>query len=231
MTSTDASPIPQVPLSAALATIFRGKLCDVVLQNRRVTTFEKGQVIYDIGDANRTLFFIRSGFVKIGMVIEDGHELIYDVRKAGDVVGELCASESQHPDRAVALELTAAVPVPFDDVLEIVRQDRDLLRQLVQIFCESLSDAYEQLNSVAFSNTVYRLVKVLVRLGKELGRQSTHGTEISTRLTQEEIAQMVAIRRERLSTAMNFLRTRGLVSYSRRGHIVVNLPALETYDG
>jgi CRP/FNR family transcriptional regulator, cyclic AMP receptor protein len=229
MASISAPLVPQAPLSAALATIFRGKLCDVVLQSRWVTTFEKDQVIYDVGGENQTLFFIRSGFVKIGTVIEDGHELIYDVRKAGDVVGELCASERPRQDRAVALEQTEIVAVPLNDVLEIVRKDRALLRQLVQIFCDSLSDAYEQLNSVAFNNTVHRLVKVLVRLGTQFGRQCPHGTEISTLLTQEEIAQMVAVRRERLSTAMNFLRSRRLVGYSRRGYIVLDLPALENY--
>lgn len=229
MVSISAPSVPQAPLSAALATIFRGKLCDVVLRDRSATTFEKDQVIYDIGDETRTLFFIRNGFVKIGTVTEHGHELIYDVRKTGDVVGELCASGHPRRDRAVALERAQIVAVPFDDVLQIVQSDRDVLRQLVQVFCASLSDAYEQLSSVAFSNTVHRLVKVLLRLGTQIGRQSANGTEISTLLTQEEIAQMVAVRRERLSTAMNFLRSRGLVGYSRGGYIVLDLPALETY--
>jgi hypothetical protein len=64
------------PLSSALATMFRGKLCDVVLWNRSVTTFEKDQVIYDIGDGNQTFFFVQKGFVKVGSVTEDGQELI-----------------------------------------------------------------------------------------------------------------------------------------------------------
>ena len=64
------------PLSSALATMFRGKLCDVVLWNRSVTTFEKDQVIYDVGDESQTFFFVQKGFVKIGSVTEDGQELI-----------------------------------------------------------------------------------------------------------------------------------------------------------
>ena len=43
---------------------------------------------------------------------EDGHELIYDVRKTGDLVGELCASEYPRQDRAVALERADIVAVP-----------------------------------------------------------------------------------------------------------------------
>lgn len=229
MPSTVDSGTRQAPLSSALAAIFRGKLCDVVLRNRSVITVEKDQVIYDAGDESRSFFFLRSGFVKVGTATEDGRELIYDVRKGGDVVGELCASDKPREDRAVALERTEVIAVPLEELLDIVQKNRDLLRQLVQVFCDSLFDAYDQLNSVAFSDTVHRLVKVLVRLGRQLGRQSGSGTEISTYLTQEEIAQMVAVRRERISTAMNFLRDRGLLDYSRRGHLVLDLQALESY--
>lgn len=230
MPSIGDTGVRHASLSSALATIFRGSLCDVVLRNRSVTTFAKGQVIYDIADESQMLFFLQSGFVKIGTVTEDGHELIYDVRKGGDIVGELCVSEYPRQDRAVTLEQTELVAVPLDDVLEIVRGDRNLLRQLLQVFCNSLSDAYDQLNSVAFNDTVHRLVRVLVKLGTQLGHGSGQGTEISTYLSQEEIAQMIAVRRERVSTAMNFLRNHGMVDYTRRGLLILNLKALENYD-
>jgi CRP-like cAMP-binding protein len=218
-------------LSSALATIFRGKLCDVVLRNRAAATVEKGHVIYDLGDEKQTLFFIRSGFIKVGTITEDGHEIIYDVRKGGDIVGELCASEQPRHDRAVALEQAEIVAVPLDDVLEIIQKDRNLLRQLVQVFCNSLSDAYDQLNSLAFSDVVHRLVRVLLKLGNEMGRAGKEGTEISAYLTQEEISQMVAVRRERVSTAMNFLRNQKLIDYSNHGYLVLNLKALQDYSG
>jgi len=216
-------------LWSALASMFRGRLCDVVLWNRTVTTFEKDQVIYDVGDENQTFFFVRKGFVKIGSVTEDGHELIYDVRKAGDIVGELCASGQRRRDRAVALERTQVIAVPLGEVLDIVQENRHLLQELVQICCESLSDAYDQLNTLAFSDTVHRLVRVLLKLGEQLGHSSGQRTELSAYLTQEEISQMVVARRERVSTAMNFLRNRGLVDYSHRGYLVLDLQALQNY--
>ena len=96
----------EASLSSALAVIFRGKLCVVVLRNRPVTTFEKDQVLYNGGDKDQTLFFLRSGFAKVGTITLDG---IYDVRKGGDVVGELCASENPRQDHAVAFEQTQAI--------------------------------------------------------------------------------------------------------------------------
>jgi CRP-like cAMP-binding protein len=87
------------------------------------------------------------------------------------------------------------------------------------------------LSSVAFDGTVERLVKVLHKLGSKLGRDSPQGLEIAAYLTQEELAQMVAARRERVSLAMNFLRDRGLVQYSRRGYLVLNQKGIESFDG
>jgi len=216
-------------LCSALARTFRGKLCDVILQNRSVATFEKDQVIYDVGEDKRMFFFLQTGYVKVGSITEDGHELIYDVRKAGDIVGELCASGQQRQDRAVALERTEVIAVPLDEIFEIVQANRHLLQELLQMFCESLSDAYGQLNTLASSDTVHRLVRVLLKLGAQIGHTSGQRTELSAYLTQEEISQMVVARRERVSTAMNFLRNRGMVDYSHRGYLVLDLKALQNY--
>jgi CRP-like cAMP-binding protein len=222
--------LSQAAVSTALITIFRGKFCDAILPNRKATTFKKEEVIYDVGEKERTFFFLQNGLAKVGTITSDGHELIYDVRKGGDVVGELCASEARRPDRAVALEQTEAIPVPFQDVMEVVRSQPDLLARLVDVFCRALSEAYAQVNTLAVDDTVHRLGKVLLKLAAKIGQSSGPKVEIPTYLTQEEIAQMVAVRRERISTALNFLRRRGMIEYTNHGHLVLNVKALESYS-
>ena len=56
-------------------------------------TFRKHEVIYNVGDERRVFFFLTSGFVKVGTITANGREVIYDIRRGGDVVGELCVSE------------------------------------------------------------------------------------------------------------------------------------------
>src|ERR1700682_1321419 len=222
--------LSQAAVSTALITVFRGKFCDAILPNRKTISFKKEEVIYEVGDKERTFFFLQDGFVKVGTITSDGHELIYDVRKGGDVVGELCASEPRRPDRAVALEQTAAVPVPFEDLLEVVRKQPDLLARLGDVFCRALNEAYAQVNTLAVDDTVHRLGKVLLKLAAKIGQSSGTQVEIPTYLTQEEIAQMVVARRERVSTALNFLRRRRMIQYTSHGHLVVDVKALESYS-
>ena len=64
----------------------------------------------------------------------------------------------------------------------------------------------------------------------KIGQPSGSLVEIPTYLTQDEIAQMVAARRERISTALNSFRRRGLVQHSTRGHLVLDVNALESHS-
>jgi CRP-like cAMP-binding protein len=223
--------LSQAAVSTALASVFRGKFCDAILPNRKITTFQREQVIYDVGDDERTIFFLQGGFVRVGTITSDGHELIYDVRKGGDVVGELCAAEPRRPDRAVALEQTAAICVPFEEVLDAVRRRPDLLARLVDVFCHALREAYAQVGVLAVDDTAHRLAKVLLKLAAKIGRQAASEVEIPTYLTQEEIAQMVAASRERISTALNVFRRKKMIQYTNHGHLLLNVPALESYSG
>jgi CRP-like cAMP-binding protein len=217
----------QSAISTALASVFRGKFCDLILPNRKATTFNKHQVIYNVGDSERTFFFLQSGFVKVGTITGGGREVIYDVRKGGDVVGELCAAEHVRPDRAVALEQTDAISVPYKEVMELLLTRPDLVTLLVDVFCQALKEAYAQVNTLALDDIVHRLGKVLLGLATKLGKRSGALVEIPTYLTQDEIAQMVAARRERVSTALNSFRRRGLVQYSTRGHLVLDVSSLK----
>ena len=223
--------LSQAAVSTALASVFRGRFCDAILPNRTATTFRREEVIYDVGDSERTMFFLQTGFVRVGTITADGHELIYDVRKAGDVVGELCAAEPRRPDRAVTLEQTQAICVPFEEVLEAVRKQPDLLARLVEVFCRALSEAYAQVNVLAVDDTAHRLAKVLLKLAARIGRHSESEVEIPTYLTQEEIAQMVAASRERISTALNIFRRNKMIRYTNHGHLLLNVQALEGYSG
>ena len=214
-------------LSCALAPIFRGRFCDVLLPNRSTISFVEDEVIYNLGDGERTFFFILHGVVKVGTITDDGCEIIFDLRKDGDVVGELCTMQAVRPDRAVALERTEAVAVALDEIIGTLSSHPALLGDFLAVFCDALSAAYDQVRRLSSRNVEQRLINVLKTLAQKHGHPSGKMVEIPTYLTQEELSQMVAARRERVSTALNSLRRRGIAQYSTHGHLLVDLKALQ----
>ena len=114
--------------------------------------------------------------------------------------------------------------------MEVVRRQPDLLARLVDVFCRALNEAYAQVNTLAVDDTAHRLAKVLLKLAAKIGQHSGPEVEIPAYLTQEEIAQMVVARRERISTALNLLRRKKMIQYTNHGHLVLNVSALESYS-
>ena len=65
--------------------------------------------MYDLGDRERVFLFVRRGSVRTGTMTDNGLEIIYNIRKEGDVVGELCCLGPFRRDRAVAVEALGAI--------------------------------------------------------------------------------------------------------------------------
>jgi hypothetical protein len=66
MVSDDPTAYALASVSSAVAPLFRGRLCDRLLARRDARTFERHAVIFDLGETDRSLFFIRKGLVKTG---------------------------------------------------------------------------------------------------------------------------------------------------------------------
>lgn len=104
--------------------------------------------------------------------------------------------------------------VPLGGVLEIGAEQKSATGTCADICCECLSDAYDQLNTLAFCLTVHRLVKVLLRLGDSWAR--AQGIDGAVGLSNEG--------------NMKFHRNRGMLDYSHRDYLVLDLQALQNYS-
>ena len=67
----------------------------------------KGQTLFLQGDSADEVFLIKGGRIKLTKVLEDGTELMFDIRRVGDFVGEnMFFEKGQYPVSAVCLEDT-----------------------------------------------------------------------------------------------------------------------------
>ena len=66
-------------------------------------------------------------------------------------------------------------------------------------------------------------------IAHDMGESTEQGIKIEPILTQDDLAQMIAARREVTSTLLNQLRNLRLIDYSRGGHILINQCGLEKY--
>jgi CRP-like cAMP-binding protein len=155
--------------------------------------------------------------------------VILQLHRPGEIFGELCFCTGERREQAVALEASEVTEILLDDLLANLRRNPEATLDLVTALSERLGDTYTRLQSLSFESTLERLVRTLLMLADTLGEVTPEGVHIAHYVKQEELAQMVAARREVVSSLLNRLRERGLIGYPRKGQISVHRQALQAY--
>lgn len=212
----------------SLTQLFRGKVCES-LTSGPGRLIEAGKFVYNMGDLARSVYFLRSGAIRTSIVSEKGEELILQIFKPGEIFGELCFCEDRRREQALTMERSEIVEIPFDDLIDTLQQNRELMVEFLQVVSQHLLEAYDQSYQLAVEGTMNRLITVLLKMAGEFGRATDKGIEIAQYIKQDEIAKMIAARREVTSSLLNRLREMGLIDYSRKGRLIINVNALESY--
>jgi CRP/FNR family transcriptional regulator len=206
----------------------RGRLCQQ-LAGGPGRSLDAGERLYTMGHPASAVYLVRRGLLKTSLVSPGGQEVTVRLYAPGDILGELCLCTGERREEAVALEASEVVEIPLSTLLRRVRQDPQSALELASAICEHLADAHEGLRNLVFIPVPERLARVLLGLADRLGETGSAGERIKYYITQEELARMIGARREVVSGLLNRLRTEGLISYTRRGHIQVNREALQAY--
>jgi CRP/FNR family transcriptional regulator, cyclic AMP receptor protein len=208
--------------------LLRGKLCDQLVP-RPARHIVAGQYLYFAGEAARSVFFLKSGLVKTSRTSPAGDDMILQLHRAGDILGESCFCTGERHEDALSLEPSEVVEILIEDLLTQLQSNPAATRDLVTALCERLGDLSSRLQSLSFEPTIVRLVRTLLILADTLGESESEGTHIVHYVRQEQLAQMIAARREVVSGLLNRLRANGLINYSRKGHISVHRDPLKAY--
>ncbi|HKX32295.1 MAG TPA: Crp/Fnr family transcriptional regulator, partial [Blastocatellia bacterium] len=212
----------------SLSTVFQGGLCEK-LTSRPARTYLGDQVIYHMGDEAHSIYFLRQGLVKINALSKTGKELILALHKSGEIFGEFCFCDDRRNEMAVAMEESEIVEIKFEEILVHIQNNRDALLTFLVSVTKRLSRSYQLLCEHSFDTLSERLSKVLLRLGDEVGQQTSRGVELEHHITQEELAQMVSARREVVSSELCRMRERGYITYDRGGKFTIDRVALTAY--
>ena len=144
----------------------------------------KGQTLFLQGDSADEVFLIKGGRIKLTKVLEDGTELMLDIRQAGDFVGEsMFFEEGRYPVSAVCFEDTLTCGFTRSQFEKLVLQHPTVGLQANKTLSERISWLTNRVGSLAVENFEDRLYRVLSNIAKAHGAQSPQGVVIQFPLT------------------------------------------------
>jgi CRP/FNR family transcriptional regulator, cyclic AMP receptor protein len=190
-----------------LAGAFRGK-----------TTVEHGagRSIFRQGDPADSVFYLRSGKVKLAVTSNEGKEAIVAMLDSGEFFGEGClAGQPLRMATATAMTDCSLDRIDRSLMARMLHEKHDLSELFVtHLLCRNIryeEDLVDQL----FNSSEKRLARILLLLA-HFGKESRSET-VLPKISQENLAQMVGTTRSRVSHFMNKFRELGFINYDGDG--------------
>lgn len=211
----------------AISGLLRGKLCQQ-FASRPARHRSPGQSVYVIGDRADSVYLVKNGLLKTSRASTDD-ELTMQLYAPGQIFGELCFCSRTRRESASAVESSEIIEIPLSDLKAHLQRTPESALDFIVALTEQLAASNDRLHSLAFESALERLCRTLLLLAETLGEESPDGIHITHYIRQEQLAQLVAARREVVSGLLNRLRERGLISYPRKGQISVHRLQLQEY--
>ncbi|RMG81304.1 MAG: Crp/Fnr family transcriptional regulator [Bacteroidetes bacterium] len=194
--------------------------------------FSKGEYLYLPEDLADRIFFIFEGRVKIGTYSNSGKEITKAILGKGEVFGELAlVAETSRRDFAIAMEDTTACVLTRNEMKELMRDHSGLGLFLMKIMGDRMLEMEKRLESLVFKDSRTRIVEFLYDLAHKRGQRVGYEMLIRKFMTHQEIANLTATSRQTVTTVLNELRNKNILTFNRKRLLIRDMEQLRKEIG
>ncbi len=203
------------------------KLGGGAMENHTQKTFKKGEFIYIPEEQADHIYLLSDGRVKIGAYGDGGKEITKAILNTGEVFGELSLIGAQkRRDFAYAMEPTTVCVITVDEMKSLMREYSGLQLFMMKVMGNRILDMEQRLESLVFRDSRTRIIEYLFNLAKKKGQRVGYEIVVRRFLTHQEIANLTATSRQTVTTVLNELRTKNIITFNRKRLLVRDLEGL-----
>lgn len=172
-----------------------------------------GQLLSRRGTPLNELLFVLQGSLEVSMAGADGRRSICWYLAEGQWFGLIPIVDGKaaiHDLRAYSR--TVLLHIPRAAFMAALQHDQGLAVKCLNLLCERSRALYEHVAAETLLPLRARVARLLLMLVEQHGRDSEHGQELSLKLSQEALADMLGISRQTLNRELVALEKAGLIS-------------------
>ena len=189
-----------------------------VNHGRTVSEYRQDQVVFLQASPADSVFYIQKGKIKIVVASKQGKEAVVAILGPGEFFGEGCLiGQPLRLSTARAMTASEVMRVSKTEMIRVLHAEPAFGELFTAYLLTRNSRVEADLVDQLFNSSEKRLARTLLLLanfGKDGGPQP-----ITTRISQETLAEIVGTSRSRVNTFMNKFRRLGLIDYN--GHVRV----------
>jgi len=184
-----------------------------VNHGRTASTYRRGAIVFRQASPADAVFYIRKGRIKIVVASQQGKEAVVAVLGAGEFFGEGCLiGQSLRLATAQAMVESEVMRVGKAEMVRVLHDEPSFGELFMAHLLTRNSRVEEDLADQLFNSSEKRLARTLLLLAN-FGKEGTP-QPITTKISQETLAEIVGTTRPRVNTFMNKFRKLGFIDYN-----------------
>jgi len=205
--------------ASALFTGLAKHECMEIASCAKARTFARDELLFMQGQSVRNVMLLQTGRVKLTQLSPNGNEVILWMNGSGDAVGMPSNTKGcSHTCSARAMEHCRALTWEYARLQQLLVQYPQIRNNINQILASRLNELEERFREIATEKVAKRLALALLRLLKQVGKESHGGVEVS--LSREELAQMTGTTLFTISRILSKWSEQGFVLPRREAGLV-----------
>ncbi len=184
--------------------------------------YRKRMFLFTEGETGDTIYFVKSGLVKVVKTTEDGREQILHLMGPGEVLGEVVLfNGGGYPASAEVMEDSEICLIRNPDLEQLLNQHVEIAISLIKLLSRRLTDAQHKVRDLALKDAYSRTASILLRMA-DTSPVSPQGIEIKPDLSRQELANMIGTSRETVSRILSDFQQQKILLVDRNKVTVIN---------
>lgn len=189
--------------------------------------FKRGEYIFLPEENADKVYFISEGRIKVGSYSDDGKEITKALLGPGEVFGELALlGKDRRRDFAFAMEKTTTCVLTLPEVKAMMREYSGFSIFMMKVMGRRVLQMEKRLESLVFKDSRTRIIEFLHQLGTEKGQRVGYETLVRKFMTHQEVANLTATSRQTVTTILNELRTKNILTFNRKRMLIRDMDLL-----
>jgi len=226
------SPKAPHPAAAIAALNLFGGLPKTALEEvvacARIQTVPRGARLFDQGEPVERAHVLLSGAIRISQAGSDGGEIAIRFIAPGEIFGSVAIfTDHCYPADGIAMIESIEASWAYAELLDLLERHPRIALNLVTIVGRRLAELQNRVREMATQRVESRIANTLLRLARQAGRTSGHGTEIIFPLRRKDIADLSGTTLHTVSRTLNQWHRRGLIIDNKPGLILASPDTIE----
>lgn len=198
-------------------------------QSFPIHSYKKRMLLFHPDDISSSVFYIKSGYIRVFRISEEGEELTLTILKPKDFFPLSYAinttANAYYLEAITTLEVWKA---PQDQFITFIKSNPELFYDLTTRILVRFDGVLTRVENLLFSNANAKIAATLLMCAEGFGEDFHGNTIVKVPLTHRDIATLVGITRETTSLEMKKLEKQGFLTKSGRFIVIKDLKRLES---